>query len=90
MTMIERVARAIYEVLASPSEPDWDNTGEETKGGAHQIARAAIEAMREPSPKMLEEGFGALISGDDDALDTAVSDAAKCWRAMIDAALKEG
>lgn len=88
-TMIERVARAIYEDRNGRGCAPW---GRLTK--AHQEpylsdARAGIEAMREPSAKMLDEGFRALISGDDDALDTSTSDAIKCWRAMIAAALKE-
>lgn len=88
-TMIERVAQAIYEDRNGRRCIPWNKLLAAHKAPYLSDVRAAIEAMREPSPKMLDEGFRALISGDDDALDTSTSDAIKCWRAMIDAALKE-
>ena len=71
--MIERVARAI----ARPE--DWD----ELKPHWHEVfreqARAAIEAMREPTKRMVDAGR------DEDTLTGAI---ASVWAVMIDAALK--
>ena len=69
MTMIEKVARAIQECSLV--------TGYEARlPEAKLYAKAAIEAMREPSMKMLDAGT-----------DCAFTD--EKWNAMIDAALKE-
>lgn len=55
------------------------------------IARAAIEAMREPTPNMIAAGNIEIVSpGEDgDYLGTLENEEAReCWQAMIDAALK--
>jgi hypothetical protein len=75
----ERVAMAI----ADASEP-W-RLGQQTDAKAHYfaLARAAIEAMREPTEEMLQCGFDTHQSwnlGDKD-------DLAAAWRGMIDAAI---
>lgn len=76
--MIERVARAICK--ADGQDPDHE--GELTDEGTFQWqsyvtdARAAIEAMREPTKAMI-----AACYPDEDA--------GLIWRDMIDAALKE-
>ena len=46
-------------------------------------ARAAIAAMREPTPEMTAKGFEAIFGSGCDKL------AADCYRHMIDAALSE-
>lgn len=72
MTMIERVAEAI--VVASNREMS-----------PNKIARAAIEAMREPTEAMQLEGLAVVCKA-------PVSEAAlprEVWRAMIAAALGE-
>ena len=78
MTMIERVAQAFYKHFF---EGDWPPETEVDIGmGAddfREAARAAIEAMREPTEAMAE-----TVVDDDDAK--------AIWRDMIDAALKEG
>lgn len=70
--MIERVAKAIedtYDMYADPTPA--------------QRARAAIEAMREPTTEMIAAGSNfAWFEGRTNDLD----DAATTWRAMIDAA----
>ena len=48
-------------------------------------ARAAIEAMREPTEAMLEESVGHLYAGQPDIRDR-IADA---WRSMIAAALAD-
>lgn len=88
--MIEGVARAIYEGRNGRGCRPWSRLEMAHKEPYRADARAAVKAMRDPTPKMLGEGFSALVGGDDDALDTSVADATKCWRAMIEAALKDG
>ena len=68
--MIERVARAIAQCLNEPGQCSYSD-----------IARAAIEAMREPTEAMIKEG--AYGSGEDSA-----GVACGAWKAMIDEALK--
>lgn len=67
MTMIEKVARAIAEAVSKNEQASnmWSET-----------AKAAIEAMREPSEAMI-----SIID--------VTSGAVEQYQAMIDAALKE-
>lgn len=67
--MIERVAKAIGKTVYETDRgglTGWD---------ANAVARAAIEAMREPTEAMLEAASGSI--------------ARWAWPAMIDAALVE-
>lgn len=80
--MIERVKAAIGEKLS----PVLDLRAPYAKVMVDAAARAAIEAMREPSAAMLE-------AGDQRAIDywphsEATPNAADCWQAMIDEMLK--
>ena len=68
MNMIERVARAINNALETYSGTD----GEELM---LQAATTAIQAMRDPTPEMIEAG---------EAVDGTVT-ALPIWQAMIDA-----
>ena len=90
MSMIERVAMALYErdkKLASESVADFEamwarvgaNTMERRLVGYRANARAAIEAMREPTDGMLTANR-----------ETWTDDDADVYRAMIQAALDEG
>ena len=92
--MVERVARAIYEastlVMGDDAPDDWADIGpdhDKARAEWAKLARAAIEAMREPTNEMTVVGWkfaetrdAILGNGEIDAL----------WRAMIDAALAEG
>jgi ATP-dependent RNA circularization protein (DNA/RNA ligase family) len=71
--MIERVARAIY--------AKWDErtSGDAVEEIATELARAAVEAMREPTKWMIDAGGG----------NNSVFDAKCVFEAMINAALKE-
>lgn len=65
MTMIEKVARAIHEkwrTLGS-GEPPWDQYGQAGKAFRHEQARAAIEAMREPTMDVLKAVRAAAVVG---------------------------
>lgn len=82
--VIERVARAIAE---TGNGGDWDSRSfyqEEHKEFHRKRARAAIEAMREPTEAMIDAVDLPGLAGDPEIV------IAKAWRAMIDAALKEG
>lgn len=89
MTMVEKIAKAIYEDRNGRGCTPWSKIGGGHQGPYMRDARIALATLRDPTPKMLSEGLHALISGDDDALDTSTSDAMRCWAAMIDAAAKE-
>ena len=82
-SMIGRVAKAIAIRRSGTIPPtvyqkDWD------------MARAAIEAMREPTDAMLWaeflDGSGQIIVTDDRGV---THDTAACWQAMIERALAE-
>ena len=83
MTMIEKVARAIYashpfnDNHDSP-HPGFDGLTPDWRETLFANARAALEAMREPTPEML----AAFVDGDDPGYTAD-------WQAMIDAALTE-
>ncbi|RTL63552.1 MAG: hypothetical protein EKK41_23230 [Hyphomicrobiales bacterium] len=80
-TMIERVAKAIYAEASrqGAGHGNFDILYAEVQDGLRLMARAAIEAMREPSPALILEatdcGRRKLGNGD-------------FWRAIIDAALQ--
>lgn len=84
--MIERVARAM--AFADLGTDTWDVKSEEDDGCGYLgkedfrvMARAAIEAMREPTMAMIDAG---------DAEDVhCLAQASVHYTAMIDAALKE-
>jgi hypothetical protein len=79
MNMIEKVAAAVTEVWDSYPEPiTLENVGEVRLAGA----RAAIEAMREPTDAMNHRGNVCCM---DDCVDR--DGVKKVWRSMIDAAL---
>ena len=85
MTKIEEVARAIWDEdtqcdgLVTTS--DW----QEFKPIYMRVARAAIEAMREPTPEMLRPLWSCCAIDEADA----IAGASEAWKLAIDAALKE-
>lgn len=91
MTMIEKVARAInpraFEILdanfnpKSRFEADFHLHAERTAKAARAKARAAIEAMREPTDAMSAEGRRQHSM--------ELSSSYQTWQNMIDAALTE-
>ena len=99
MNMVERVARAI----CCPEGCRGDTgSGKPCNISAEDVtamvqARAAIEAMREPTKEMVEAGYDAIHdAGDYYNYDSGSGytvesfSGARVLRAMIDAALKEG
>lgn len=90
MDMVERVARAMMREAES-----WPTTSSDRASFAwfvrsHRmgLARAAIEAMREPTEAMIASGGREAICGIADA-EPGNFIAADVWQAMISAALKE-
>lgn len=65
--IINRVADALAKHVAVERSPNW-----------RDVARDAIEAMREPTKEMIDAAWA----------DAMGEDAGDVWRAMIDAALK--
>lgn len=84
-SMIERVARAMWlkkEALTAPPRVSWENAEPKDRDFMLAVARAAIEAMREPSE--------AVTLAGEVAIETAGSfHTNDIWKAMIDAALSE-
>ena len=94
MTLIEKMARAIYDHAASkpPGKPNWDGATEDVREWIRGHARAAIQAMREPTPGMIgasvrNSELGGVASSD---LGGAFGLIEELWQAMIDQAIKEG
>ena len=82
MDMIERVAKAIH----SATEP-WD-IFEIDRPCWIKAARAAIAAMRDCTPEMLDAGSAAHPAGGY-RRETLLNDIIECeWVAMVDAALE--
>jgi hypothetical protein len=81
-SMVERVARAIFEVEYPGGEVD-EYRWERSKEAYLAQAQAAIEEMREPTDAMVDAG---------DAVEpgvTGYTDALSHYQAMINAALNE-
>jgi hypothetical protein len=80
-TMVERVAKAIYEASSEAPDGVWEEAPEGWRVEYRGMAREAIEAMREPTDEMIKVGVqtheGVTYSG------------IPSWQAMIDAALAE-
>ena len=74
MTKIEEVARAIQGEVREP----WPDDERESRAFFERLARAAVEAMRDPTENMINESYH-----DFDLVPLLV------WQAMIDAALAE-
>lgn len=73
--MIERCAIAIKEAQWGKRIP-WEECDDHFKIIKREQAKAAIQAMREPTEKMITKGY-------------AVRPTEKCWRTMIDAVLND-
>jgi hypothetical protein len=73
--MAERVAKALCD--CSVLKPKWEDLSRDQKRWYYRAAYAAIDAMREPTEKMLEAG------PPEPYMDASV------WAAMMEAALPE-
>lgn len=84
-TMVERVARAIFASQYAKTTGTWEGAGEAQRIGYIADARAAIEAMREPTEAILNAG--AKSCADERGNPDEVS-ARSAWGVMLAAALK--
>jgi len=90
MDMIEQVERAVYASLKVEgfSHQDFDLLNTFQKTQVNKMARAAIAAMRNCTPAMLDAGSAAHPAGGD-TRGTLLNDIIECeWVAMCDAALE--
>jgi hypothetical protein len=81
--MIEQVAQAIDKAMSLLKDPVWADANERRKETCRAGARAAIEAMRQPTSSM-------KIAGDEEIPDNVgyTNDAKAVYLAMINEALK--
>ncbi len=86
MSKLEQAAQAIYEAEC-PTGRLWSDRAAGTKRAYIALARAAIAALREPTPSMIE--FGHLCDPLRCDVDDASSVYPPIWRGMIDAVLSE-
>ena len=94
MTAVECAARAIWEASGRPLKAQDTTPGEgglDPEAGWESFlphARAALQAIREPSDEMIEAGAEIVRNVHVEETEQAfASDAANTWRFMIDAAL---
>lgn len=76
LNKIETVAKALFDKQKDPQGADWSQQWGPTKDHWRQMARTAIEAMREPTTSM------------ESAMNWNGNAAGIMWRAAIDDALK--
>lgn len=75
------VHRLVVEMVKADLNDDcWDALTEEIYDQYERMARAAIEAMREPTPGMIEAASHCLVVNDDG------NDPKDVWQTMLDAA----
>jgi hypothetical protein len=81
---VERVARTLWELAQSSTIGEPDKDWHDFLPQAHAI----IDALREPSPMMIEAGSEIIMADAPDLSDVAArDDAANIWRTMIDTSL---
>lgn len=94
--MVERVARAVGAALVrewrktDPTAPDWNGWPAGERDNIRLLARAAIEAMREPTDAMIEAGaprVAAMFSELAASKTASGAHAISAYRHMISAAL---
>lgn len=90
--MVERVARAIYDGRNGRGARAWASLPRSHQSPYFSDARAAIEAMREPTDAMLLGGHFIAVENACDTQCAAMTDRrmGRAYRAMIDASLHEG
>jgi hypothetical protein len=87
--MVERVAKAIYEKRNGTGCVPWSRRPQAHRDPYLADASAAIEAMRMPAGSSSVEGGLAIEESMFASEDTVFHGAAKCWNAMISAALHQ-
>lgn len=86
--MIAQVEAALASVISEQADADLrSKIGLFMADHPGLLARAAIEAMREPTEQMVIQAYENSHEADSARLDSNIDFAAPTWRAMIDAAL---
>lgn len=89
--MIERVARALCAAddlnWEEQADPQTSGSGDNNQAAYLHAARAAIEAMRDPTDAMIAAGIAQANICTDDQTASAACVPEHAWPAMIDAAL---
>jgi len=88
MTMLEKVARALYRCAPIPNVP-FDVLADSDKIYYLGRARAAIEAMREPTLAMNNAALHDYMGYERQGPNKPAWNSKTMWTAMIDAALNE-
>lgn len=88
--MIDRIARALESARDDDGDPlSWSPGHFWTRSAAAKaLARAALEAMREPTFEMALAGGGHLPNCEDATPSELAEDANRVWAAMIEEALE--
>lgn len=91
-SMVEKMARAIARGDLGPDIPvDMDAHMRHVREHYHALARAALEAMREPTEGMVEAAIRLYRHGNTEQFNNIMRDTVReYFAAAIDAALKEG
>jgi len=85
--MIERIAKEMYLSYANHPEARWEYVDPRMQEGVWKLqARAALQALMEPTPGMIEAGNDA----DPAEYECPYADCETHWKTMIRAALEEG
>lgn len=85
-TMIRRVAEAIANARDGSAADTYDQFADMIKEDLDRQARAAIEAMVEPTTNMEDAGFDAGHEGDGEWM---YADPMRTYKAMMQKALEE-
>jgi hypothetical protein len=90
--MVEKVARALWNAESvratdRPRRVEWAEESEKTQENWRHMARAAIEALREPTEEMCNDGWDVgrdMVA----SYGFAIGGETPIWQAMIDTALE--
>lgn len=85
MSMVEKAAKAIYAVEYDIEAYPWEQEAREVKNLYGDQARAALRALREPSPEMIAGVYAAFNASDKRPITIE-----ECFTIMVDAALGTG
>jgi len=80
MTMLEKIARAIWQENKPDMAPGYDDLDFLDQGRVKMIARACLNAMEHPTDKMDDAGYKTKEDG---------LSAHAIWSAMVECALQE-
>jgi hypothetical protein len=87
--VVQRAASAIQNKLCNMDEQHDRCALIATDAQAEQLARAAIEAIREPTEAMISKAMAPYIYGNDEAMNKAFRETIRSyWRAMLEEVLE--